>query len=156
MKQARQQRQAGVARGGRQRAEQGLEIILRNDKQRRAENCAIERAHAADHHNHQHRDLDRTGQRRFGPDVAQPERIERAGEGCAGGGEAGRQRAVEDDAVAERLGAERVLADRFEHPPERRIDDAQQRQEQNHAGEEDEIIADQPSVDGDAEQLAVH
>ena len=40
------------------------------------------------------------------------------------------QRAIDHGAVAERLGAELVLADRLQHAAERRIDDAQQDQEQ--------------------------
>ena len=58
--------------------------------------------------------------------------------------------------VAERFGAQGVLADRLQHAAERRVDDAQQRQEQDDAGEEDEIVAYQPPIDGDAEDFAAH
>ena len=59
---------------------------------------------------------------------------------------------MENDAVAERLGAQRILADRLQHPAERRVDDAQQRQKQREADEEDEIVADQSAIERDAEE----
>ena len=80
MEKARQERQARVAAARDKPAHHVLQVALGEHEQSRAENCAIERAHAADDDHHQHVDLDREGQRSIRPDVAQPERAQSAGE----------------------------------------------------------------------------
>ena len=147
-----QQRQAEVAGACGEPADQRLQIVLGDDEQRRADHRAIKRAHAADDHDDEHVDLDREAQRRVGPDVAQPERVERARRRRARRGDAGRERAMEHDAIAQRLGAKRILADRLQHAPERRIDDAQQREEQRPRQREHQIIGEHAAVDRDAER----
>jgi hypothetical protein len=94
---------------------------------------AVDRAHAADDDHHQNVHHDGEGERGVRPGVAQPQGVERARRGGQQRREAIGEAAVNDDAVAERLGAERILADRLQHAPERRVDDAQQQQDQRRA-----------------------
>ena len=61
---------------------------------------------------------------------------------------------MDHGAVAERLGAERILADRLQHAAERRIDHAQQQQEQQRAADEHDVIGQRAAGDGDAEHVA--
>ena len=53
---------------------------------------------------------------------------------------------MEHGAVAERLGAERVLPDRLQHPPERRVHDAQEHEKGDADDGEDEIIGEKLAV----------
>ena len=53
---------------------------------------------------------------------------------------------MEHGAVAERLGAERVLADRLQHPPERRVDHPQQHEKGDDDDGEDEIVGEELAV----------
>ena len=131
MQQVRQQRQRLGGLGG--RAHQLLQVVLRDDEQRGADHRAVHGAHAADHHHQQDVEHDGERQRGVGPRVAQPQRVEGAGQHRHAGGEAIGGGAVVDRAVAQRLGAEIVLADRLQHAAERRVDDAQRDQEQRPA-----------------------
>ena len=90
-----------------------------------------------------------------GPVVAQPERQQRAGQRREQRRQHARQRAVDHDAVADRLGAELVLADRLQHAAERRVDDAQQRQDQHQRSDEEQVVGDEAAVDRDAEERLV-
>jgi hypothetical protein len=134
---------------------QRLQVVLRQDEQRRADHRAVERAHAADDDDQQ--DVHHDGERERGlrPGVAQPERHQRAGQRRHHGGKAVGQGAVHHGAVAERLGAEIVLADGLQHAAEGRIDDAQQEQEQRQRREEHQVVGDQLAVDGRAENLGL-
>jgi hypothetical protein len=60
--------------------------------------------------------------------------------------------AVDHGAVADGLGAEVVLADGLQHPAEGRVDDAQQRQEQQRHGHEQQVVGEDLAVDGQAQQ----
>ena len=62
---------------------------------------------------------------------------------------------MEHDAVAERLGAERVLADRLQHPAERRVHDAKQHEEGHGRYCEDEIVGQELAVGLHAEDRMV-
>jgi hypothetical protein len=135
--------------------EQVLQVALRDIEQRRTDHRAVKRAHAADDDDQQHVDHDVEGQRGAGPVVAQPERVEDAGQGGEQGRQHGGQAAVGDVAVADRLAAEIVVADRHQDAAERRIDDAQHEQEEAARTQHHQVIGDQLAVQIGAEEFFV-
>ena len=153
MQQPRQQRQSGV--GGRVGgdAHQRLQIVLRQDEDGGADDRAVHRAHAADHHHQQDIQHDRKTQRRIGAGIAQPQRVQRAGAGGNQRREAIGVSQMKHGAVAQRLGAKAVFAHRLQHPAERRVDHAQQAEDHRGACDEDDVIGQRAAVDGEAEPV---
>jgi hypothetical protein len=135
--------------------EQVLQVALGDVEQGRADHRAVERAHAADDDDQQDVDHDVEGQGGAGAVVAQPERVEDAGQGGEQGRQHGGQAAVGDVAVADGLAAEIVVADRHQDAAERRIDDAQHEQEEAARTQHDQVIGDQLAVEIGAEELFV-
>jgi len=119
---------------------QVAQVALRDDEDRRADRRAVHRPHAADHDHQQDVDHDVERQRCRRSGVAQPDRVQQSGRGRAERSDAVGGRAVDDGVVAQRLGAELVLADRLQNSPERRVDDAQQREKQDERACEHQVI----------------
>ena len=119
---------------------------------RGADDRAVDRAHAADHHHQQDVQHDREAQRGVRSGIAQPQRIQDAGAGGDQGGDAVGVGQVEHGAEAERLGAETVLPDRLQHAAERRVHHAQQRQDHRRGADEDDIIGEHAAVELEAER----
>ena len=104
-----QQRQRRHARHGFvDQVQAVLQIALREHEQARADHRAVHGAHAADHQHQQDVQHDLERQRGVRPAVAQPERVERAGQCGEGGRQQVGQAAVQHRAVADGLGAERI------------------------------------------------
>ena len=115
----------------------------------RAERRAVERAHAAEQRHDQH--LGRLGPvGEVGEDAAVEDAEQPAGEAGEGAGEDEGGQLVAPHVDADELGALGVLADRGQHAPERRADDAPQDPEaERHQdqGEEVEVLGGAPAAE---------
>jgi hypothetical protein len=137
-------------------AHPGLQVVLREDEEHRADDRPVHASHAADHDDEEDVGHHLEGEHRLGPHVAQPQRHEGARERGGQGRDHVGERAVHDGAVAQGLGAEVVLADRLQHAAEVRVHDPQQHEEDRHRGDEHQVVGGEAPVHGAAEELALH
>lgn len=132
-----------------------LQVVLGHHEQRHADDRPIDRPEPADHGHQQDVEHHVEADRRLRPDVAQPEGHQDPGAGGQRGGQAVHRDAIEQRAVSDGFGAKLVLADRFEHAAEARVDHAQHQQEQQCRGEEDQVVGQNLAIDGGAEDLGL-